>query len=107
MSLNDILEAADQLSLEEQATLVDLLKRRINERQSDRLEAEALNLPEESRIRLFESLLRSFEQTADLDEGVARVWAEEAERRARAMEDGSEPDIPAEEVFARVRSSLR
>ncbi len=35
------------------------------------------------------------------------VWAEEAERRAEAMEDGSEPEIPAEEVFARVRSSLR
>jgi hypothetical protein len=34
------------------------------------------------------------------------VWAEEAERRAQAMEDGSEPEIPAEEVFARVRASL-
>lgn len=73
----------------------------------DQLEAEALRLPEDSRIRLFESLLRSFERVSDLDEGVARVWVEEAERRAKAMEDGSEPDIPAEEVFARVRSSLR
>jgi hypothetical protein len=35
------------------------------------------------------------------------VWAEEAESRAQAMEDGSEPEIPAEEVFARVRASLR
>jgi len=35
------------------------------------------------------------------------VWAEEAERRAQAMEDGSEPEIPAEEVFTRVRTSLR
>ena len=73
----------------------------------DQIKAEALKLPDESRIKLFESLLRSFEEQQDLDEGVARVWAEEAERRAQAMANGSEPDIPAEEVFARVRSSLR
>jgi putative addiction module component (TIGR02574 family) len=73
----------------------------------DQIKVEALKLPDESRIKLFESLLRSFEEKQDLDEGVARVWAEEAERRAQAMEDGSEPDIPAEEVFARVRSALR
>jgi putative addiction module component (TIGR02574 family) len=73
----------------------------------DQLEAEALKLPEESRIRLFETLLHSFEKAAELDAEVARVWAEEAERRAQAMADGSEPEIPAEEVFARVRSSLR
>jgi putative addiction module component (TIGR02574 family) len=73
----------------------------------DQLEAEALKLPEESRIRLFETLLHSFEKAAELDAGVARVWAEEAERRAQAMDDGSEPEIPAEEVFARVRSALR
>ncbi len=73
----------------------------------DQIKAEALKLPDESRIKLFESLLRSFEEKQDLDEEVARVWAEEAERRAQAMADGSEPDIPAEEVFARVRSSLR
>jgi hypothetical protein len=35
------------------------------------------------------------------------VWVEEAERRAQAMEDGREPEIPAEEVFARVRAFLR
>jgi putative addiction module component (TIGR02574 family) len=73
----------------------------------DQLEAAALKLPEESRLRLFEALLHSFEKAADLDAGAARAWAEEAERRAQAMEDGSEPEIPAEEVFARVRSSLR
>ena len=73
----------------------------------DQLEAEALKLPEESRIRLFERLLRSFTEASDLDKGAAHAWAEEAERRARAMEDGSEPEMPADEVFARVRSSLR
>ena len=73
----------------------------------DQLESEALTLPQESRIKLFERLLRSFEETLDLDDEVARAWAEEADRRDRAMDDGTEPEIPAEEVFARVRSSLR
>lgn len=73
----------------------------------DQLESEALKLPQESRIKLFERLLRSFEETLDLDDEVARAWAEEADRRDRAMDDGTEPEIPAEEVFARVRSSLR
>ena len=73
----------------------------------DQLETEALKLPEESRVKLFRTLLRSFEQALNLDDGIARAWAEEAERRAQAMEDGSEPEIPAEEVFSRVRASLR
>src|SRR5881227_519752 len=71
----------------------------------DQLETEALKLPEESRIKLFRTLLHSFERALkalNLDDGTARAWAEEAERRAQAMEDGSEPEIPAEEVFARV-----
>ena len=73
----------------------------------DQLETEALKLPEESRLKLFETLLHSFEKAEDLDAEVALVWAQEAEQRARAMEDGSEPGIPAEEVFARIRASLR
>jgi putative addiction module component (TIGR02574 family) len=70
----------------------------------DQLETEALKLPEESRIKLFRALLHSFERALNLDDGTARAWAE---RRAQAMEDGSEPEIPAEEVFARVRASLQ
>ena len=35
MSFNDILEAADQLSLEDQAALVEVLNRRIHERRRD------------------------------------------------------------------------
>jgi len=37
MTFNDILEAADQLSLEDQATLVEVLNRRIHERRRDDL----------------------------------------------------------------------
>lgn len=72
----------------------------------DQLETEALKLPEESRIKLFRTLLHSFGRALNLDDGTARAWAKEAERRAKAMEDGSEPEIPAEEIFARVRASL-
>jgi hypothetical protein len=37
------------------------------------------------------------------DKAIARIWAEEAERRDQAMESGEEPGIPAEEVFGRLR----
>jgi putative addiction module component (TIGR02574 family) len=70
------------------------------------IETEVLRLPEEDRARLVESLLLSFEETAQ-EEEVARVWAEEAARRDQAMESGEEPGIPADEVFRRLRSSLR
>lgn len=70
------------------------------------IETEVLRLPEEDRARLVERLLLSFEETAQ-EEEVARVWAEEAARRDQAMESGEEPGIPADEVFKRLRSSLR
>jgi putative addiction module component (TIGR02574 family) len=72
----------------------------------DEIEAEALSLPEEDRARLFERLLFSFEETSPNDE-IAQAWAEEAARRDQAMESGELPGIPAEEVFRRLRSSLR
>lgn len=40
MSFNDILEAADQLSLDEQAALAEVLNRRVNERRRDELARE-------------------------------------------------------------------
>lgn len=74
----------------------------------DQIESEMLNLPEDDRARLFGSLLRSFEEQAPEQENrIAQIWAEEAERRDRAMDSGEEPGIPAEEVFQRLRSTLR
>lgn len=73
----------------------------------DQLKAEALNLPEESRISLFESLLRSFAEASGLDDEIARAWIEEAARRDQEMGEGPEAEIPAEEVFARLRSRPR
>lgn len=54
----------------------------------DEIEAEALHLPENDRARVFESLLLSFQVSED-DE-TARAWAEEAQRRDQAMENGEE-----------------
>jgi putative addiction module component (TIGR02574 family) len=73
----------------------------------DQIETEALKLPQDARVRLFESLLRSFQGAPIQDDGIAQAWAEEAERRDRSMESGEETGIPAEEVFRRLRSSRR
>lgn len=70
------------------------------------IEAEVLRLPEEDRARLVQSLLLSFEETAQ-EEEVARVWAGEAARRDQAMGSDEEAGIPADEVFRRLRSSRR
>ncbi len=72
----------------------------------DEIEAEALRLPPGDRAELLERLLLKYEHSLEIDERVAQVWAEEAERRDLAMESGEEPEIPAEEVFQRLRSSL-
>lgn len=47
------------------------------------------------------------EHDTDLDESVAEAWAEEAERRDEEMSRTRDPGIPAEEVFAHIRSLLR
>ncbi len=51
----------------------------------DELEAAALKLEPKARARLAERLLDSLEQLSP--EENAQIWAEEAERRAEAMED--------------------
>ena len=73
----------------------------------DEIEAAARELPENARAELLERLLRSFEQDLDLDESVAEVWADEAERRDAEMSRSGDPGVPAEEVFARIRSLLQ
>jgi len=77
-------------------------------RNLDQIEAEVLGLPEESRARRMERLLLSFREERDGDEAsIAQAWVEEAERRDQEMDSGREPGIPAEEVFRKLRSSLR
>jgi len=52
MSFNDTLEAADQLSLEEQATLVEVLNRRIHEQRRNEIAQEIQQARRESEAGL-------------------------------------------------------
>jgi hypothetical protein len=70
----------------------------------DELEAAALKLEPKARARLAERLLESLEQLSP--EENAQLWAEEAERRAEAMDSGSLASRPAEEVFRDARSRI-
>lgn len=67
------------------------------------LEAEILRLPSHERARLAEVLIASLEE----EDEIARAWAEEAERRYEELRSGEVEAVPAEEVFARIRSRLR
>ena len=73
----------------------------------DEIEAAARELPEDACAELLGRLFWSFEQALELDESVAQAWAEEAERRDEEMSRTGDPGVPAEEVFARIRSLLR
>ena len=72
------------------------------------LEAEVLSLPDEPRLELLHRLLQSFYAERPSEEArIARIWNEEAARRDREMETGEDPGIPAEELFAQLRSPGR
>ena len=63
----------------------------------EELEAAALKLEPKARARLAGRLLESLEDLSS--EENARVWAEEAQRRADALEAGSLASRSAEDVF--------
>ena len=67
------------------------------------IEAEILRLPSQERARLAELLIASLEE----EDEIARAWGEEAERRYEELRDGVAEGIPAEEVFARIRTRLK
>ncbi len=67
------------------------------------LQAEVLKLPSHERARLAELLISSLDEEGEIE----AAWADEAERRYRDLCSGAVEGIPAEEVLARVRSSLR
>ncbi|MEW5927628.1 MAG: addiction module protein [Gemmatimonadota bacterium] len=66
------------------------------------VEAAALKLPSHQRARLAEVLIASLD---DEDE-IARAWADEAERRYEELRTGAVQAVPAEDVIARIRSTL-
>jgi putative addiction module component (TIGR02574 family) len=69
-----------------------------------KLRTEALRLPEDSRAELAENLLESLDD--GMDPAVQKAWLEEAERRRQEILRGEVETIPAEVVFASLRSSL-
>ena len=65
----------------------------------------AMALPPGTRALLAEHLMESLdaENQAEID----ALWAKEAERRARELEDGTVTAIPGEEVMNRLRSRYK
>jgi Putative addiction module component len=68
------------------------------------LEVAALRLDPKSRARLAERLLESLESLSP--EENARIWAEEAQRRADALEAGTLSSRAADDVFREARARI-
>jgi hypothetical protein len=68
------------------------------------LEAAALKLEPTARARLAGRLLESLEELST--EENARIWAEEAQRRAEALDAGSLTGRAADEVFRDARARI-
>jgi len=66
-----------------------------------KIEAEALQLSAEERVRLADHLLTSVSGRSDIDD----AWAEEVERRLAEVEAGA-PLIPLDEAVARARRAI-
>lgn len=64
--------------------------------------AEALQLPLDARAELVSQLLDSLDDLSE--EETDKLWAEEAERRYADYRSGRIDAVPADEVFARLRS---
>lgn len=71
----------------------------------------AIALSPNERAMLAEHLIRSLdaedEPEAEDQERIDRLWAEEAERRLKEIEDGLVTPIPGDEVMRRLRSRYK
>lgn len=67
--------------------------------------AEVLELPLTARAELASRLLDSLDDLSEAESD--QLWAEEAERRYAEYKAGNIEAVPAEEVFARLRSRKR
>lgn len=70
----------------------------------EKVAEEALGLPVEARVDLVDRLLASL--NLPTDPAMDRLWAEEAERRVREIEEGKVDLIPGEVVFEKLRRKL-
>lgn len=67
------------------------------------IEARALRLPRHERAELARMLLASLDEADE----VAEAWAEEAQRRYKALRSGEVEAEPAADVFSKARAALR
>ncbi len=68
------------------------------------IEKDALRLTAEDRARLAVRLLESLEETTESPEEIEKLWLATAERRFQELRDGVVDGIPAQKVFAELRS---
>lgn len=64
---------------------------------------EILGLPTADRALIADKLEASFDDSESVPDGVARAWADEAERRLREVEAGTVRAIPASDVHRQLR----
>ena len=69
------------------------------------IEREIRGLAREDKERLLRALLEELDGPADPN--VEQAWLEEVQRRSQELDDGTVTPIPGDEVFARLRASLR
>jgi hypothetical protein len=73
----------------------------------EKLEAEVLLLPKDAQAELLARLLVHLGQICEIDQETASVWVEEADRRDQEMNSHQVANVPAQEVFQRVRALLQ
>ena len=71
----------------------------------DDIMKDALSLPPGARAMLADQLLESLD--AEDQKRIDALWAEEAERRDKEIEDGLVTPIPGEEVMERLRARYK
>jgi len=78
-------------------------------RSAEQLLAEALDLPQEERAHLAESLISSLGEDADDTDPtqLEREWMAEVSRRAAEIDSGAVQTQPAADVFRAARAELR
>ncbi len=72
---------------------------------AEKLAEEALTLPDDDRAALIEVLLRSMHPPVPTE--IDRLWAEEADRRVKEIEDGTVTLLDGDQVLQEVRKRLR
>ncbi len=69
------------------------------------IEAAAVKLTRRDRTRIVNKLIKTLHTERDRE--ILELWAAEAERRNKEMDEGKEIGIPMEKVMAQVRATLR